>query len=56
MWADGRPDPAFTELLGRNFAAAEAHTIEFPNPITDDRSRGTVYVAVSAQGPPRPQP
>lgn len=51
MWADGLPDPAFTEHLGRVFAAAEAHTIRFNNPMAfDDRetggdATGAVYVA-----------
>jgi len=51
MWADGNPDPAFTQHLGRVFASAEAHTIRFNNPMAfDDRetggeSTGAVYVA-----------
>ncbi|RKX43325.1 MAG: spermidine synthase [Verrucomicrobia bacterium] len=45
MWADGIPEDPFTDRLGRVFASAEAHTIEFDNPITGGSSKGTVYVA-----------
>ena len=45
LWADGRPDEAFTGHLADIFAHAEAHTIEFDNPITGGTSAGAVYVA-----------
>ncbi len=45
MWADGAPEAFFTERLGRVFAGAQAHTIEFDNPITGGTSVGAVYVA-----------
>ena len=45
MWADGAPEDFFTDRLGNVFASAEAHTIEFENPITGGSSVGAVYVA-----------
>ena len=45
MWADGAPEDFFTERLDKVFASAEAHTIEFDNPITDSTSIGAVYLA-----------
>lgn len=45
MWADGAPEDFFTERLRRTFPAAEAHTIEFDNPITEGTSIGAVYTA-----------
>ena len=47
LWADGRPEEEFTERLGHVFPHAEAHTIEFQNPITGGVSTGAVYVACS---------
>ncbi len=48
LWADGEPDASFTNRLGKVFARAESHTIEFDNPITEDTSKGTVYLAQTA--------
>ncbi len=45
LWADGKPEAAFTHRLGKVFASAESHTIEFENPITGGSSMGAVYVA-----------
>ena len=45
MWADGAPEDFFTDRLATVFARAEAHTIEFDNPITGGSSVGAVYVA-----------
>jgi spermidine synthase len=45
LWADGAADDAFTNHLGKVFAGAESHTIEFDNPITRGSSQGAVYVA-----------
>lgn len=45
MWADGAPEGFFTDRLTSAFAGAEAHTIEFENPITGGSSTGAVYVA-----------
>ena len=49
MWADGAPEDFFTERLSHVFASAEAHTIEFDNPITGGSSVGAVYVARSTR-------
>ena len=48
LWADGEPDASFTDRLGKVFGQAESHTIEFDNPITEDTSKGTVYVTQTA--------
>jgi len=45
LWADGKPEAAFTLRLGKVFASAGSHTIEFENPITGGSSMGAVYVA-----------
>ena len=45
MWADGKPQESFTELLSQAFSSAQAHTVEFDNPVTGGSSFGTVYVA-----------
>ncbi|NNJ70876.1 MAG: spermidine synthase [Kiritimatiellales bacterium] len=45
LWADGIPETEFTDRLNRVFDRAEAHTIEFDNPITGGTSKGAVYVA-----------
>ena len=50
MWADGAPEAFFTERLARIFAEAQAHTIEFDNPITGGTSVGAVYVARTHAG------
>lgn len=44
LWADGAPEASFTDCLGKVFADAESHTIEFDNPITGGSSEGCVYV------------
>lgn len=49
MWADGAPEDFFTDRLSNVFACAEAHTIEFDNPITGGSSVGAVYVARSTR-------
>lgn len=48
LWADGTPEESFTQRLGHVFASAEAHTIEFENPITGGTSKGAVYVATAS--------
>lgn len=45
LWADGFPQPSFTQLLGRIFENAESHTITFDNPLTGGSSEGAVYIA-----------
>ncbi len=44
MWADGVPEDSFTEHLDQIFNHAEAHEIEFYNPLTGGESFGTVYI------------
>ncbi len=45
LWADGAPEESFTSHLGKVFANAVSHTIEFDNPITGGSSESAVYVA-----------
>jgi len=45
LWADGEPESSFGERLEKVFGWSEGHTIEFDNPITEDTSKGAVYVA-----------
>ena len=45
LWADGEPESSFTDQLSKVFGWAESHTIEFDNPITEDTSKGAVYLA-----------
>ena len=45
LWADGEPEAFFADRLGKVFGWADGHTIEFDNPITEDTSKGAVYVA-----------
>jgi spermidine synthase len=46
LWSDDPPDDEFVALLGDEFTSAEAHVVEFPNPLTRGTSSNTVYVAV----------
>ena len=45
LWTDGEPESSFTDQLSKVFGWAESHTIEFDNPITEDTSKGAVYLA-----------
>lgn len=45
LWTNDTPEAVFTKRLGKVFAKAEAHAIEFDNPIIGDVSEGAVYVA-----------
>ena len=45
LWADGEPESSFGDRLEKVFGWSEGHTIEFDNPITEDTSKGAVYVA-----------
>ncbi len=45
MWADGKPQNSFTDLLSKVFSSAKSHAVEFVNPITCGTSIGSVYVA-----------
>jgi spermidine synthase len=48
LWSDDPPDDEFLELLGGAFATVRAHVVTFPNPLTEDTSASTVYVAEKA--------
>ena len=45
LWADSLPDREFIEHLQNIFDMAEAHTIEFKNPIKNGTSKCSVYLA-----------
>ena len=45
LWSDDPPDESFLGTLGAVFPAVRAHIITFHNPLLDDRSASTVYVA-----------
>jgi spermidine synthase len=45
LWSDDPPDEEFLETLGSVFATARAHIVTFPNPLLEDTSASTVYVA-----------
>lgn len=45
LWSDDPPDPAFQAVLGKAFATAAAHVVEFHNPLTGGTSSNTVYLA-----------
>lgn len=45
MWSDGGPDENFLNALRTVFPSAEARVVEFDNPLQDNRSASTVYVA-----------
>ena len=48
LWSDDPPDEEFLDLLGSAFATTRAHEVTFPNPLTEDESASTVYVASKA--------
>jgi spermidine synthase len=48
LWSDDPPDEEFMDMLGAAFATARAHIVTFPNPLLDDQSASTVYVACKA--------
>jgi hypothetical protein len=45
LWSNDPPDDAFTSLLAEVFAEAEAHVVDFDNPLQGGTSANTVYVA-----------
>lgn len=45
LWSDDPPDDNFLGTLGAVFPAVRAHIVTFNNPLLDDRSASTVYVA-----------
>ncbi len=48
MWSDDPPDDEFLQLLQASFATARAQVVTFPNPLLDEDSASTVYVARKA--------
>lgn len=46
LWSDAAPDTPFLGGLREVFARAEAHTVTFWNPLLEQESASTVYVAV----------
>jgi spermidine synthase len=48
LWSNDPPDTAFTALLADAFADAEAHVVEFPNPLQGGTATNTVYLASTA--------
>jgi spermidine synthase len=47
LWSDDPPDSAFLDLLTSVFPGAEAHVVDFANPLTGGRSACTVYCATA---------
>ncbi len=45
LWSNDPPDEGFRELLASVFASAEAHVVEFDNPLQGRLATNTVYVA-----------
>ena len=48
LWADGRPDDSFLQVLQSVFATAKFHHISFFNPLLECDSSSTVYIAKAA--------
>lgn len=46
MWSDDPPDDEFLRTLDSTFSETRAHVVTFPNPLLEDESASTVYVAV----------
>jgi spermidine synthase len=49
LWSDDPPDAPFLAELDAVFAAAAAHVVAFPNPLTAGESTNTVYVATTGR-------
>ena len=45
MWSDGPPDDEFLQSLREVFPAARAEIVRFPNPLLEEESSSTVYLA-----------
>jgi spermidine synthase len=48
LWSNDPPDEKFMDTLGRAFDTARAHVVTFANPLLDEQSDSTVYVACKA--------
>ena len=49
LWSDDPPDEEFLRALDFAFASARAHIVTFPNPLLEEESASTVYVACTAE-------
>jgi spermidine synthase len=49
LWSDDPPDEEFLGSLDTAFATARAHIVTFSNPLLEDSSASTVYVAGKAE-------
>ena len=45
LWSDEPPEEEFMDALGSAFATTRAHIVTFANPLLEDESASTVYVA-----------
>ena len=45
LWSDDPPDEEFMASLGAAFETVRAHEVSFPNPLLENQSASTVYVA-----------
>ncbi|MFD5103684.1 polyamine aminopropyltransferase [Streptomyces albidochromogenes] len=50
LWSNDPPDDGFHGALTEVFAEAEAHVVDFPNPLRGGTSSNTVYVARNHPG------
>ena len=48
LWSDEPPDEDFLATLDTAFATSRAHVVTFPNPLLEENSASTVYVACKA--------
>ncbi len=48
MWSDDPPDDDFLAHVATTFATVRAHVVTFDNPLLEDTSASTVYVAINA--------
>jgi spermidine synthase len=49
LWSDDQPDDEFMDVLGMAFDTARAHVVTFANPLLEEESASTVYVACTAK-------
>ena len=49
LWSDEPPEEEFMDALGSAFTTARAHIVTFPNPLLEDESASTVYVATKEE-------
>jgi spermidine synthase len=48
LWSDDPPDEDFLDALGAVFTTVRVQVVTFPNPLQDNESSSTVYIAVKA--------